>query len=286
MGAYSSRENHNLSEVYLSEMESCTYFTRGEITTLWKFFGNNATPGSMGSDPPELREPYEAEDEQKGITRDVNGWITAEELRSLPAFKENPFTEYFCKIFSTYQDGRLSFGNFLDLASAFSRRASHQVKVKLAFALFDPEQTGKITPRGVVSTLANMLKVSPSQKNQPSNELNDSTKPKPLEESSETSVPESSELDQNESSNPERSKAEDAMMLSDVVSQLFNDNSNEMNQDEFGLMLARIPDIKKKFSVRIIGMIPSDVLKNDRASNIKKVLYRDAEQELEEKTFV
>lgn len=53
-----------------------------------------------------------------------------------PELRVNPFGDRICKVFSSSNDGDLTFEDFLDMMSVFSDAAPRAVKAELAFRIF------------------------------------------------------------------------------------------------------------------------------------------------------
>ena len=48
----------------------------------------------------------------------------------------NPFKDRICEVFSSSQDGDMTFEDFLDMMSVFSENAPKNVKVEYAFRIY------------------------------------------------------------------------------------------------------------------------------------------------------
>nr|XP_054772298.1 calcium and integrin-binding family member 2-like [Lytechinus pictus] len=55
----------------------------------------------------------------------------------LPELKVNPFKDRICKVFSSDDDGSLTFEDFLDMMSVFSDSAPKSMKAEYAFRIYD-----------------------------------------------------------------------------------------------------------------------------------------------------
>ena len=60
-----------------------------------------------------------------------------QECLAVDELRANPFAPRICELFSEDGSGSLTFTNFLDMKSAFSKKASPDVRVVWAFALWD-----------------------------------------------------------------------------------------------------------------------------------------------------
>ena len=52
------------------------------------------------------------------------------------SFQENPFRDRIVKVFSSSNDGQMTFEDFLDMMSVFSDNAPKSVKVEYAFRIY------------------------------------------------------------------------------------------------------------------------------------------------------
>ncbi|KAK2186548.1 hypothetical protein NP493_196g00006 [Ridgeia piscesae] len=58
-------------------------------------------------------------------------------IMDIHELKVNPFRDRICEVFSSQQDGMLSFEDFLDMMSVFSDSCPKNVKVEYAFRIYD-----------------------------------------------------------------------------------------------------------------------------------------------------
>ena len=100
----------------LQDYKELTYFTEKEILHVYKRFF--------------LLDP-------KRIAADKNVRIKKELVMDLPELKINPFRDRICEVFSSSQDGNMTFEDFLDMMSVFSDSAPKSVKVEYAFRIYD-----------------------------------------------------------------------------------------------------------------------------------------------------
>ena len=106
----------NFNEDELKEYQELTYFTQKEILHCYKRFHALA---------PEI------------IDKDRNAKLSKDLILSLPELLVNPFRTRICKVFSSANDGDMTFEDFLDMMSVFSEHAPKSVKVEYAFRIYD-----------------------------------------------------------------------------------------------------------------------------------------------------
>lgn len=104
------------SEDELQDYEDLTYLTRKEILLAWRRWTE-----LVGSN-----------EESDKITR-----YPEETIQELPELKNNPFKDRITRVFSSAQDSRISFEDFLDLLSVMSDKAPLHLKAHYAFHIFD-----------------------------------------------------------------------------------------------------------------------------------------------------
>lgn len=109
----------------LNSYQDCTFFTRKEILRAFHRFRDlnpNAVPRQMtGDEPNRIRMPL-------GL------------VENMPEFRENPFRNRICQVFSEDCSGNLTFDDFLDMFSVFSEAAPREVKAFYAFKIYDFDQ--------------------------------------------------------------------------------------------------------------------------------------------------
>ncbi|XP_076337680.1 calcium and integrin-binding protein 1-like [Tachypleus tridentatus] len=128
--------NHSqLTEEELEDYKELTYLTRKEIFHAFKVFKN--------LDP-------------EGVKKDKYTRIPTEAILSLPEFKNNPFGDRLCKVFSSQDDDKLSFEDFLDMISVLSDDAHPRKKAEYAFRVYDFDEDGYLS-REDIETLVNKL---------------------------------------------------------------------------------------------------------------------------------
>lgn len=100
----------------LNEYQELTYFTQKEILHCYKRFYDLA---------PDI------------IDKDRDAKISKDLILSLPELQVNPFRTRICKVFSSSNDGDMTFEDFLDMMSVFSENAPKSVKIEYAFRIYD-----------------------------------------------------------------------------------------------------------------------------------------------------
>jgi Ca2+-binding EF-hand superfamily protein len=103
----------------MDRYETLTYLNRNEIEWCWRQFV--ALNGSRSLS------------------------VSAEQLRRIPVFKVNPFTERLVSLFGDPQTQMISFDQFVDLVSCLSFRADPLIKMQVAFRLFDCDGDSRIS---------------------------------------------------------------------------------------------------------------------------------------------
>lgn len=81
----------------------------------------------------------------KQVDRNVR--LDEEEICKLPELKVNPFKDRICKIFSSSDDGSMSFEDFLDMMSVFSDNAPRSLKAEYAFKIYDFDEDNMLSSR-------------------------------------------------------------------------------------------------------------------------------------------
>lgn len=131
------------SEDELKEYQELTYFTQKEILHCHKRFQqldpNLVTPTNK------------------------NATLPLRTMLKLPELAVNPFKHRICKVFSTSNDGNMTFEDFLDMMSVFSENAPKTVKVEYAFRIYDFDEDDYICEadlRRVINCLCGDEKLS------------------------------------------------------------------------------------------------------------------------------
>ncbi|XP_019931478.1 calcium and integrin-binding protein 1 [Aedes albopictus] len=104
------------SEEELQDYEDLTYFTKKEILFAHKKFKALA-PEKVG--------------------HNKNARLSMNKILQYPELRVNPFGDRICKVFSSSNNGEISFEDFLDMMSVFSDAAPKSVKAEHAFRIFD-----------------------------------------------------------------------------------------------------------------------------------------------------
>uniref|UniRef100_A0AAG5D978 EF-hand domain-containing protein n=1 Tax=Anopheles atroparvus TaxID=41427 RepID=A0AAG5D978_ANOAO len=104
------------TEDELQDYEDLTYFTKKEILYAHKKFKNLA-PEKVG--------------------HNKNAKLAMSKVLEYPELKANPFGDRICKVFSSSNDGDITFEDFLDMMSVFSDAAPKSVKAEHAFRIYD-----------------------------------------------------------------------------------------------------------------------------------------------------
>jgi len=118
MGVGRSKQE-GFTEKELEEYVALTYFTRKEILNLYKIFDSLVhDEGDWAANKKQVR-------------------ISPEQFTSLTYFECNPFSDRICRVFSTSNDGRISFDDFIDIMNVFHPHAQKSLKVEYAFKIYD-----------------------------------------------------------------------------------------------------------------------------------------------------
>ncbi|CAG9764837.1 unnamed protein product [Ceutorhynchus assimilis] len=113
-----------LTEDILEEYTVLTYLSKVEILHIFKIFGQL---------------------DCEGIPQDVNIRYPSERIEDIfTQLKFNPFRDRIFKVFSSQDDGMMSFEDILDLCSAMSERCPDNVKAAWAFRILDFDGDGYV----------------------------------------------------------------------------------------------------------------------------------------------
>ncbi|KAK9026821.1 hypothetical protein V6N11_039654 [Hibiscus sabdariffa] len=85
------------------------------------------------------------------LDRNAKGFISADEFLSVPEFAMNPLSQRLLKMV----DG-LNFKDFVAFLSAFSAKASVQMKIKLIFKVYDSDGNGKVSFNDILEVLRDL----------------------------------------------------------------------------------------------------------------------------------
>ncbi|XP_064608428.1 calcium and integrin-binding family member 3-like [Liolophura sinensis] len=115
-------QTSSFSDEQFEAYQDCTFFTRKEIVRVFKRYRElapNIVPFDMKGD----------ESSQICIPYDI--------IEKMPELKENPFRQRICEVFSEDGSGKMSFDDFLDMFSVFSKAAPRDIKTVYAFRIYD-----------------------------------------------------------------------------------------------------------------------------------------------------
>lgn len=104
------------TEQELEDYQELTYLTQKEILLVFHRF--------QQLDP-------------EAVAGNKNSKLPKEKIMSIQELKVNPFKDRICKVFSSSEDGDITFEDFLDMMSVFSENAPKNVKVHYAFRIYD-----------------------------------------------------------------------------------------------------------------------------------------------------
>ncbi|CAF2951617.1 unnamed protein product [Rotaria sp. Silwood2] len=122
-----------LSDEDLRDYQTLTFLNRQEILKVLKRFIQLTSVNTQ----------HERRSERR---------LSKKQAIKLPELRENPFRERIVEVFSSEQDGSLTFEDFLDMMSVFSEHAPKSVKVSYAFKIYQGINT-KHRPNNVAPTL-------------------------------------------------------------------------------------------------------------------------------------
>ncbi|CAG0887889.1 unnamed protein product [Darwinula stevensoni] len=109
-------QGKEFTEDELEDYQNLTYLTKKEIFHAYKKF--------RALDP-------------EAVKQSKRNPLPMVSVAALPLLRVNPFADRICQVFSSSQDGDISFEDFLDMMSVFSEAAPKSVKVEYAFRIFD-----------------------------------------------------------------------------------------------------------------------------------------------------
>merc|ERR1712232_421327 len=96
----------------------------------------------------------------QGLDKDRNGFLTQNELLSLPELTMNPLATRITALFvgeDHFIQDRISFPTFLKVLATFSPQAPVEQKRRLAFQLYDANQDGVISKTELMDTIKLMV---------------------------------------------------------------------------------------------------------------------------------
>lgn len=70
------------------------------------------------------------------VGHNKNAKLSMSKVLEYPELKANPFGDRICKVFSSSNDGDITFEDFLDMMSVFSDAAPKSVKAEHAFRIY------------------------------------------------------------------------------------------------------------------------------------------------------
>ncbi|XP_048742737.1 calcium and integrin-binding protein 1-like [Ostrea edulis] len=108
----------------LSDYQELTYFTKKEIHHVFRRFESLAANNG------------------KEVTKQTK--LSHDDLFSLPELSVNPFQDRIVKVFSSSDDTKMSFEDFLDMMSVFSDNAPLSIKTEYAFRIYDFDEDDMI----------------------------------------------------------------------------------------------------------------------------------------------
>ncbi|GAB6029954.1 hypothetical protein CHUAL_005649 [Chamberlinius hualienensis] len=111
----SSQSSTSITDQEMQDYLDLTYLNRSEILQLYRRYGSYLSVG---------------EDVRTAA-------ICMEKFISVPELKVNPFKERICKVFSSNGDDTITFEDYLDMMSVFSKSAPTQTKIEYAFRIYD-----------------------------------------------------------------------------------------------------------------------------------------------------
>nr|XP_037271686.1 calcium and integrin-binding family member 2-like [Rhipicephalus microplus] len=110
-------QQHSIfTEEELDDYQELTFFTKSEIIVAYERFKQLA---------PDV------------VSKDRNAKLPMDKILNMPELGVNPFRDRICKVFSSSNDGHMTFEDFLDMMSVFSDKAPRSVKTEYAFQIFD-----------------------------------------------------------------------------------------------------------------------------------------------------
>ncbi|KYN18466.1 PREDICTED: calcium and integrin-binding protein 1-like [Trachymyrmex cornetzi] len=132
MGNTGFKENV-ISEEALNEYVELTYLNKSEIRQIYK----------------------RLDDLEPGILKqNLHYRFSVEQINKiLPQIHCNPFCDVIYRVFSSKQDGRLSFEDTLDLCSAFSMNCPRSVRAAWAFEIFDFDGDNQVSLDDLIETV-------------------------------------------------------------------------------------------------------------------------------------
>lgn len=180
----------------LEDYQELTYFTKKEILHVHNRFSK-------------LNED--------ALKSDKNARLPIQLILELPELKVNPFKDRICKVFSSCQDDKLSFEDFLDMMSVFSDSCPKNVKVEYAFRIYDFDNNDKIGKEDLKEVIDRLTGSKMEQ-------ANDS----------------------------QRLSAEDMdQLITNILEEADLDEDSELSFAEFEHVISKAPDFVNSFRIRL-----------------------------------
>ncbi|XP_054718627.1 calcium and integrin-binding protein 1-like [Uloborus diversus] len=110
-----------LTKSELQDYKELTYLTEKEIQYAFKKFKNL---------------------DVRVLNKNKFARISTDLIKGMPEFENNPFADRICRIFSSENDGRWSFDDFLDMVSVFNENTPAEEKAMYAFYVYDFDEDG------------------------------------------------------------------------------------------------------------------------------------------------
>lgn len=124
------------TEEELQDYQDLTYFTQKEILYVFEKFK---------SLDPEV------------VKQNKNARLPIETVMKLSELNVNPFKDRLCKIFSSENDNRMSFEDFLDMMSVLSSRACKNIKTEYAFRIYDFDEDDLINEQDLRELIRRLI---------------------------------------------------------------------------------------------------------------------------------
>ncbi|CAI9726810.1 and integrin-binding 1-like [Octopus vulgaris] len=123
----------------LEAYETATYLSRNEIHVAFKTFWNL---------------------DKANVSVDRNCALPMETIQSLPELKVNPFQDRICQVFSTNDNGALTFEDFLDMLSVFNDKSTLETKLEYAFRIYDFDDDKIISRSDIEQAILCLIKMN------------------------------------------------------------------------------------------------------------------------------